>query len=152
MANSAEIARRNRAETAQQGPPPRKVYNLHRTQYSSTTDPPPPSGRSTGGGGRSRLYINVQNKQAPIRPRFMGSQRTIIFAWIVAMIFVVADEWKRFGILPRPSRLWWTTLVYGILALLSQLEALIPLTNALALGYSITVAWQFFNKEGQFSG
>lgn len=152
MADSKEIAVRNRAET-------QKSIWLDRTQYTSSTAPPPPprsrpvtAGTSAGGGG-GRTYIVVpQNKTTSAKPRFLGSQRTILFAWIVALALVCADEWKTYHILPRPARLWWTTLTYAILALMSQMEVLIPLANALALGFTAVLAWQYFNKQGQFSG
>jgi hypothetical protein len=146
---STQIAQRNRAET-------RKSIKLDRSQYtSSTAAPPPPRSHSDDGGGRpiiNRTYINVPpNKTTSAKPAFLGSQRTILFAWAIAIAFVCADEWKTYHVLPRPSRLWWTTLVYGILAIMSQVETLIPLVNALALGYSIVLVWQYFNKQGQFA-
>lgn len=84
-------------------------------------------------------------------PSFMGHATTIIFAWGVAMAVITVDEWHVNKILPRPSRLWWTSLVYAILAVVGMSEALLPLVNALAIGYTIVLLYQYFNKAGQFA-
>lgn len=84
-------------------------------------------------------------------PQFMGHASTMIMAWAVAMAIITVDEWHVNKILPRPSRLWWTTLVYGILAVVGMSSALLPLANALAIGYTIVLLYQYFNKSGQFA-
>jgi hypothetical protein len=75
----------------------------------------------------------------------------VVYAWIVAMILVGFDEWKNNGILPRPVRLWDTSLVYGILVLLGFVDVMVPIANALAIGYTIVLLWQYFNGQGQFT-
>jgi hypothetical protein len=72
-------------------------------------------------------------------------------AWFVSMAMIGFDEWRNNGILPRPARLWATTLFYGLLAVVSLVDALVPIVNALAIGYSIMLIWQYFNGAGQFS-
>lgn len=84
-------------------------------------------------------------------PSFLGHASTMIFAWIVALGIITWDEWHRHHILPRPSRLWYTSLVYGILMLAGMSGPILPLMNALAVGYTIVLAYQLFNKSGQFA-
>jgi hypothetical protein len=84
-------------------------------------------------------------------PRAMGNAQMIGYAWLVAMILVGFDEWKNNGILPRPVRLWDTSIVYGLLALAAIIPPLIPLANALAVGYTIVLLWQYYNGQGQFN-
>ena len=84
-------------------------------------------------------------------PQWLGNARIIGYAWVGSMVLVGFDEWKNHGILPRPVRLWDTSIVYGLLALASVVEPLIPLLNALAIGYTIMLLWQFFNGQGQFT-
>jgi len=70
---------------------------------------------------------------------------------MVAMATIAVDEWKRNHIFPRPSRLWWTTLTFGILGLLAMSELMAPLAGALAVGYAIALLWQYYNGSGQFT-
>lgn len=89
------------------------------------------------------------NMPRPI-PQWLGNARIIGYSWVAAMILVGFDEWKNHGILPRPVRLWDTSIVFGLLALASVVEPLIGLLNALAIGYVIMLLWQFYNGQGQF--
>jgi hypothetical protein len=84
-------------------------------------------------------------------PRFLGNRTVLASAWLVSMAVVGYDEWKRNHIFPRPYRLWWVSLFYGLLALASFVDALVPLVNALAVGYTIMLVWQYFNGQGQFA-
>lgn len=83
-------------------------------------------------------------------PQFLGNQTMIIMAWMVALAIIFYAEWKDHHILARPKRLWYTTLVYGILCVVGMVEALVPIASALAIGYTIVLGWQFFNAQGQF--
>lgn len=67
------------------------------------------------------------------------------------MIVVGFDDWHNYHILPRPARLWYTSLTYGLLILASMADALVPLANALAIGYAIMLIWQYYNGTGQFA-
>jgi len=62
------------------------------------------------------------------------------------------DEWKNYNRLPIPARLWETSLVYGLLAIFSMADFLVPLANAFGLGYAIMLLYQYYNSEGQFTG
>jgi hypothetical protein len=67
------------------------------------------------------------------------------------MIVVGFDDWHNYRLLPRPSRLWYTSLTFGLLMLASLIDAMVPLINALALGYVIMLIWQYYNGAGQFA-
>lgn len=131
--------------------------------------------RQGGGSGPRTEYVYVQGagSQEPARsqrrlswtpgpagraqvprgvPGFMGNRGVIFGTWAVAMAVVTWDEWSVNNILPRPARLWDTTWVYAGLALLSVFDMLVPIANALALGYTLVLLYQFFSKKGQFGG
>jgi len=84
-------------------------------------------------------------------PKILGDSQLIILAWIGALAVISWDEWHKHHVLPRPSRLWFTTLVYGILSLMGMVPGLAPLANIMAIGYTIVLVWQYFNKNGQFA-
>jgi hypothetical protein len=96
--------------------------------------------------------IPQQNPTANIprgMPQFLRSgpinNRSVVFnAWMIAMIVVGFDEWHNLGILPRPARLWDTSLVYGLLVMLGFVDAMVPIANALAIGYTFQLIWQYF--------
>jgi len=117
----------------------------------------PSGGTGTGAGGKglgwARAQLAAQPRYASVPkpiPRIFGNGSLVAYAWIVAMVVIGFDEWKNNGILPRPVRLWDTSLVYGLLVLMAFIEPLIPLANALAIGYTIVLIWQYFNGQGQF--
>jgi hypothetical protein len=133
-------------------------------QYVYVQNPPQGSrtgGSQTGGQGQSgsgsagsapRQGNTVQLPKAipgPVRI-FLGNRHTLMYMWLIAMILVGFDEWHNYGILPRPSRLWYTSLTYGLLALASAVDAMVPIANALAIGFTIMLVWQYYNGSGQF--
>lgn len=67
------------------------------------------------------------------------------------MAMVSWDEWDKYHILPRPARLWDTTKVYGILAVASIADSMVPLANAIAIGFVVVLGYQYYNKSGQFT-
>lgn len=158
MPSSAEIARRNQAIQDSNSPRTEYILRLAPSQYSSTTAPPSSSGG--GGGGRVRQRIartsgalgNAATQTTVPKgvPQFLGNQRTITYAWFAAMGVIVVDEWKNNHIIARPARLWWASVFYGLLALGGMITSLIPLMNALAIGYLFVLLWQWYNGEGQF--
>src|SRR5215469_11870993 len=122
---------------------------------TSPAQNPPPGYMPPAVSYRSRTaYLISQGaQQVPVPknvPKAFGNSGLIVFMWIAAMGLVAADEWKNNKILPRPSRLWRTSLVYGILAGIGMAGALLPLANALAAGYTIVLAYQYFSGGGQF--
>lgn len=162
---SGTVAVRNN-NSAQSYKEPQKVYTLRTSQYTSTTEPlprptaptapAPPSGggRMTRFNGRTASFVAqgaAQHVQVPKGiPGIFGNQTVIIMAWMIALAIIFYAEWKEHHILARPKRLWFTSLVYGILCVVGMVEALVPLATALAVGYTIVLGWQFFNEQGQF--
>lgn len=99
-----------------------------------------------------RETINVDNRSVPkYMPRWLGNQRILGASWMVAMVIVGFDEWHNLGILPRPARLWDTSIVYGLLALAGIVDIMVPIVNAFAIGYTIMLLWQYYNGTGQFA-
>jgi hypothetical protein len=84
-------------------------------------------------------------------PRFLGNRPVLFYSWMAALVIVIFDEWHTNHILPRPARLWYTTLVYAILAMVSTFDPVVPITNALGLGYTFTLLYQYYNDSGQFA-
>jgi hypothetical protein len=68
------------------------------------------------------------------------------------MVLIAFDEWHNNHIMPRPSRFWYSSIVYAGLALASFIPGILPIVNALAMGYTFMLLWQYFNGSGQFSG
>lgn len=85
-------------------------------------------------------------------PRFLGSRSLILFSWAIAMALVSVDEWQTHHVLPRPARLWYTTLTYFLLAIASTVDVLVPIINLIALGLTIAVAYQFYTGAGASFG
>ena len=109
-------------------------------------------GKAYTGGRRLTNWPQQVKVQTPRGvPSAFGNAQLIGYAWIGSMILVGFDEWKNNGILPRPMRLWDTSIVYGLLALSAMIPPMIPLANAFAIGYFIVLLWQFYNGQGQFS-
>lgn len=103
----------------------------------------------------SRAIAGIRNTWAAIPnslPEAMRSRQVIFYSWLVAMIVVGYDEYHVNKILPRPVRFWDTSLTYGLLLTASSIEALVPVLNVLAVGYTITLIYQYYNGSGQFSG
>lgn len=133
-------------------------YSYYYTRDSGTTGtstPPGGGGGSTGGTGRrwaARISAEPRRVSTPSGvPSFMGNRAGLAGAWVISMVIIGFDEWHNNGILPRPARLWSASLFYGILALVSIYEPIVPLVNLMAFGYVIMLLWQYFNGQGQFA-
>lgn len=85
--------------------------------------------------------VNVPNGL----PRILGNRSIIFNAWFISMIIIGFDEWKNLNILPRPQRLWDTSVFYGLLTLFSVADIMVPIANAFAIGYTLTLLWQYYN-------
>jgi hypothetical protein len=131
--------------------PPSQGGRTPRTEYVYVRD------EQTGRRGYRQVSYG-QNGQAQRSrvpsgvPSFLGGRMIIFGSWGAAMALVTWDEWAHNNILPRPLRLWETTMVYAGLALLSVVDAMVPLANALALGYTLVLVYQFFTGGGNFGG
>jgi hypothetical protein len=123
-----------------------------RTEYVYVQD------QGGGGGGERRWglsYIRNEPRQVstPSRmPSFLGRRSVLGTTWFISMVVVGFDDWHNNGVLPRPSRLWYTSLAFGLMALASLVEALVPIINLIAIGFTLMLIWQYYNKQGQFSG
>lgn len=100
-----------------------------------------------------RLPGGSQSAQTPgYLPKFLGSRSIIMFAWAAAMAMVSLDEWHTYHILPRPARLWDTSLTFMLIAAVSSFDALTPICTIFAIGLVIALAYQYYNGGGQFGG
>lgn len=142
------------------------------TRYGNAPQSPGPSGggprteyvyvQDQGGGqggGQKRQYglSYVRNEKRQVgtpgwAPSFLGHRSILGTAWFISMAVVGFDDWHNNGVLPRPSRLWYTSVAFGLMALASLVEALTPIINLIAIGFTIMLIWQYFNKQGQFTG
>jgi hypothetical protein len=127
--------------------PPRSQTVYAQNQGGGQQAGPRQYAASYMGGMRTRRQVNPPFNL----PGFLGNSDVIIYSWFIAMVIIGFDDWKNHNILPRPSRLWYTSLFYGILALVGVVDVMIPLVNALAIGYTITLLWQYYEKTGQFA-
>ena len=132
------------------------TYNIgEESKQGSYSGPSGGTGMREGSGYNwLKGYLAAQPRNAPTPkgiPRFLGNQKIIVYSWLVAMVVIGFDEWHNNGILPRPIRLWDTSLVFGLLALVGFIEPVTPIANALAIGYVIMLIWQYYDGGGQFS-
>lgn len=112
------------------------------------------SGGETGADGESGTGQSPSQKVPGLPkgiPKWLANERVILYAWFIAMVIVGFDEWHNYHLLPRPARLWYTSLTFGLLLLLGIVPQLRVLANALAIGYVITLLWQYYNGQGQFA-
>lgn len=121
-----------------------------RTQYIYVTDSG--AGQQQRRGYYSASYRPQRTSVPKGVPSFLGNRQVIFMAWAVAMAVICWDEWHNNNILPRPQRLWYGSLLYGLLALVSTVDPMVPLCNAIAIGYDITLLYQYYGKTGQFGG
>ena len=140
-----------------------RFYQTYNTRYANapTGAPPnPPGGDGTPNQPQpnrftgylwNRIPNAVQRVSVPNGvPRFLGARPLILWAWGLAILMVSFDEWHTYGILPRPARLWYTSLLFLLLAIVSQFDALVPIANAFAVGMIMVLGYQYYNKTGQF--
>lgn len=121
---------------------------------------PPPQAASGFNYSNSRIYramqtapggairVNVPNGT----PRFLGSRTIILLAWAMSMTMVSLDEWHTYHILPRPARLWYTSLTYFLLALVATIDVAVPIVNLFAIGFTLAVALNYYQGTGGFGG
>lgn len=142
-----------------------KFYDTYNTTYLND-DPLGGQGGGGGGGGGGgfnyqggllhRTMQRVPNGSGPVvslpngLPKFLGARSVIFFAWMAAMAMVSLDEWHTNHILPRPARLWYTSLLFFLLAMVSTIDIMVPITNLFALGMVIVLGYQYYQGTGQF--
>ena len=137
-------AAQQQQSSGQQG----RVYVIHQ----------PPDDQPYGGGQGNVLSRNVNRIPAQKQsvntslsnslPKWLKgsvSNRAIVFnMWLIAMILVSFDEWHNLGILPRPARLWDTSLLYGLLVIAGFVDVAVPIANMLAIGFTISLLIKYF--------
>jgi hypothetical protein len=111
--------------------------------------------RPSTGGRAYGMFSRLPGGAAPVAvpkgvPRFLGSRPIILFAWGLAMVMVSLDEWHTHHVLPRPARLWYTSLTYFLLAAAASFDPLVPLATAMAIGLTIAVGYQYYTGAGSF--
>lgn len=123
-----------------------------------TTPPPPPSPptRPKPPAPAKSMWSRLGSKATTVSvpaplPRQLGQRPIIFYAWLIAIVLVCFDEWHVNNTLPRPARLWYTTLVYAILTMASIVDPLVGIANALALGYTVVLLYQYYTDGGQFT-
>lgn len=146
-------------------PPPRPVqtgqqkfyqtYNTRNLGGGTGGNPYQPPGFNYSNSRTYNMFQRVPGGNAPVTvpkgvPRFLGNRSVIMLAWLAAMAMVSLDEWHTHGVLPRPARLWYTTLTYALIAATSTLDVLVPVCSALAVGLTIAVAYQYYTGTGSF--
>lgn len=114
------------------------------------------TGGQQGSGSRTNPNQQQQRQQRQVTlpqgvPRAFGNRQVVFYAWFAAIILVCFDEWHNYRLLPRPARLWYTSLTYGLLLLAGFADAVVPLVNVIAIGFTIMLLWQYYNGSGQFS-
>lgn len=133
-------------------------YETYNTRYIPPPGPPEQPGTFRGGirvrgyGRRPPGWDQPMRVKVPSQvPSFFGDKRIIMNAWFAAIVFVSYDEWVNYGVLPRPARLWYTSLTYGILMLVAMSDRAAVLANALAIGFTFVLLYQLMAQSGQFT-
>jgi len=142
-----------------QGPPtgPPVYYSYPRTGTSRTggynapraESPPPPLRTAPGRIGSiadhltrySGTYRQVANVPRGM-PRFLANRTMLLAFWLIAMILVASDEYALGFKFPRPARLWYASLTYFALFILSQSDFMVPICNALGAGYCVVLTYE----------
>lgn len=125
-----------------------------------------------GGGRRPRTeYVLLQRKDPSQRgpmlrwapqprkaehgptwvPGWLLNDRVLLYAWLGAMAVIAVDEWHNNGILPRPAKLWYTSLTYFLLMGLGMVDPMIPIANLLGIGFFMVLIYQYNTGAGQFA-
>ena len=103
-------------------------------------------------------YNRIPNQQRRVRlqglhvPPILSNRSVVFNMWLIAMILVGFDEWHNLNILPRPARLWNTSLVYGLLMMLGFVDVMVPIANAFAIGFTVVLLYQYFGGDLTPSG
>lgn len=146
-------------EQMRRGRPPVYGTGVQAPEISHEPETPPlPSQPSYLSRTRSAAVNRLSREPSKVNPSWASGWPSILRrrsfitgAWGIAIILVAFDEWKYYGVFPRPKRLFDTSMVYLGLMGLSVIDAFVPLANALAAGYTLTLLWQYYNGGGQFS-
>lgn len=141
-------------------PGSQRFYDTYNTRYVPPPPPPPSQGGPSFDYSGSRTFnlfqrlpqggMSVGTPQGV--PRFLGARPIIFYTWAIAIVMVVLDEWHTYHFLPRPARLWWTTVAFMLMAGLATIDAMVPIVNAFAIGMVIVLGYQYYSGTGSFGG
>lgn len=135
-------------------PPPQPQY-VQGTVISSTYSAPTPPPRRFNYAGS---WVNNQFQRLPGQarqvnvpkgvPNWLGDKKIILWTWAIGMMIVIADEHYTYKMaLPRPARLWYTSLFYFLCAVVSGIDIIMPIVNIFAIGITLTLAIDFFQAH-----
>lgn len=132
-----------------------RIYDTYNTQDVPIGGggAPVPGERATQ--GVQNIFVRLPGGSQPAQvpnflPKFLGSRSMIMLAWAAAMIMVSLDEWHTYHILPRPARLWDTSLTFLLIAGVSTFDPLVPICSIFAIGLVIMLGYQYYQGTGQF--
>lgn len=134
-----------------------RFYQTYNTRYVSQPAPQPQYSRRSF--QNNWLYNQMQrmpqgNMQVrvpgPRAVQIFGARPILFFAWVTTMMMVSLDEWHTYHILPRPARLWYTSLAFFLMGMLSVVDAFVPLVNLFAIGMVVVLGYQYYSGTGQF--
>ena len=101
--------------------------------------------------GRAGNYLRGaaarQVRTPPHVPHFLGSSKVIKGAWLGSLVVVSIEAIQNYGVLPPPGRLFWISGTFMLLGVVGQIDALLPIVNALAIGFFLVLLWQYFSGE-----
>ena len=146
----------------------REVIRLHqlagqqraREEYAAANPPPletaPPAlnaspGRISSITNHLTRYSGTYRQVANVprgMPRFLANRTMLLAFWLIAMILVASDEWSLGFKFPRPARLWYASLTYFALFILSQSDFMVPICNALGAGYCVVLTYENVSGNG----
>jgi hypothetical protein len=111
-------------------------------------DSPTPGGLLGRAGGYLKGQAVRQVQTPPHVPAILGHSGLIKACWLGSMVVVSVEAIMGYGVLPPPGRLFWISSTYALLAVAGSVDAMLPLVNALALGYLIVLIWQASKTPG----
>jgi hypothetical protein len=128
-----------------------ETYNTRDVPIGGDESLPKPGSRTVN------LFLRMpggsgQAQTPEFLPKFLGSRSIIMFGWAAAMAMVSLDEWHTYHILPRPARLWDTSLTFFLIAAVSTFDPLVPICTILTIGLVIAVAYNYYTGNGGFGG
>lgn len=136
------------------GPPVYYSYNYNNTYEPGSSRGGYYGGQPDRGGGPGRFrrgsgWISqhsgtIQNYTSVPSgvPRFLGSRPLLLVSWFTCMILIGSNEWNLGFHFPRPARLWYASLVFFGLFLVSQIDAMVPICNALGIGFAVELGYE----------
>jgi hypothetical protein len=98
-------------------------------------------------GSYLRGSVARQVSTPPHVPHFLGNSRVIKAAWLGSLVVVSWECLNTYGVLPPPGRLFWISGTFMLLGIAGEIDALLPVVNALAIGFFLVLLWQYYTGE-----